>query len=647
MEALAAPDERLLTVLRDRLGVTDITDGCSPQGQCGCCTVWVDGLPRVACATPARRVAGREVTTPAALPGDLAASLGGAFAACGASQCGFCSPGIVMRLAWLLRRTTEPGEVDIDRALAAHICRCTGWEQIRQATRRAGDALAGRMAADPLPDEPLALGARAYVDDRRPAGGRAASPILAPGPGRLRQPLAAPPGFDLVALAEEADHDGVVLGLLVGPDRPAVRAALETFPLNWEAAPGPPPPPELFLSPAHPAFLEPESVVVDGDRVIIACERPAGVDWAEVESVPDGGSFGGKRFPWLEDLALQAAPQLQSAFTITLTREESIRCGPSRHGAWGHVELEGDLLTGEVTFIAGGRSLCPSDVVEMARWCLPGPYRLRSEVEVGLETTWGPPSGWMRGEGSLAPVALREAAIGPGLDRRLELLEPGSSAHRVLRELAAWLQGEEPAGVAAHVGRLPEMAGAWARWEGDVLVHPFCSSPDLAVPQRGTGELGPCPRGGGWPLVLVSWADGCEPGGAGPAVAAAALSEPGAPGTVAQLRVVVDAGRLLDPVMAEGHARGGAHMGVGAALSEQVVRDGGVTSSITIRSLGVIPAAATPPIEVRFIRTSGPARAGIAEAAVAPVAAAVMMAAGARHMPALDTVAGRRVRRQR
>src|SRR5439155_5872446 len=158
------------------------------------CTVWVDGAPRVACATPASRVHGRVVTTPSGLPGAVDDALGGAFDACGGSQCGFCSPGIVMRLASLLSRQSQPDAPTIDRALAAHICRCTGWEQIRRATLRAGRVLRGEIPPDPRPEEPLAPGARAYVDDLRPDGAWHAVPVLAPGPGRLRQPLVAPVG---------------------------------------------------------------------------------------------------------------------------------------------------------------------------------------------------------------------------------------------------------------------------------------------------------------------------------------------------------------------------------------------------------------------------------------------------------------------
>src|SRR5262245_34715566 len=122
--AVEVPDDgaTLLTVLRDRLGIRSVKDGCSPQGQCGCCTVLVDGQPRVACVTPARRVAGRAVTTVDGL--EAGARWADAFCATGASQCGFCTPGIVVRLA---AEAAKPAGADPGRALLAHLCRCTGW----------------------------------------------------------------------------------------------------------------------------------------------------------------------------------------------------------------------------------------------------------------------------------------------------------------------------------------------------------------------------------------------------------------------------------------------------------------------------------------------------------------------------------------
>ena len=112
----------LLTALRDHLRIPSVKDGCAPQGQCGCCTVWVDGEPRVSCVTPVQRVDGRVVTTVEGLDVDVRQAWGEAMCATGGSQCGFCTPGIIMRL--------EAG-----KDLLAHMCRCTGWQTIHEAVR--------------------------------------------------------------------------------------------------------------------------------------------------------------------------------------------------------------------------------------------------------------------------------------------------------------------------------------------------------------------------------------------------------------------------------------------------------------------------------------------------------------------------------
>ncbi|MST34980.1 2Fe-2S iron-sulfur cluster binding domain-containing protein, partial [Acidimicrobiaceae bacterium USS-CC1] len=121
----------LLEALRDELGVRSPKDGCSPQGQCGCCTVLVDGQPRVACVTAVRRVAGRSIVTADGLAPEVVEPLAHAVLAAGGSQCGFCTPGILCRLAALGPR---PEPAAVDRALLAHLCRCTGWQGIRETT---------------------------------------------------------------------------------------------------------------------------------------------------------------------------------------------------------------------------------------------------------------------------------------------------------------------------------------------------------------------------------------------------------------------------------------------------------------------------------------------------------------------------------
>ncbi len=137
----------LLEALRYGLGMTGSKQGCD-KGDCGACTVLVDGQPVLACITPILEAEGRDVTTVEGLasPPDGAHPLQVAFGECGAAQCGFCTPGILMSAAALLERTREPGRHEIREALAGNLCRCTGYTKILDAVERAAELMRERVA---------------------------------------------------------------------------------------------------------------------------------------------------------------------------------------------------------------------------------------------------------------------------------------------------------------------------------------------------------------------------------------------------------------------------------------------------------------------------------------------------------------------
>ncbi|HEY5440844.1 MAG TPA: 2Fe-2S iron-sulfur cluster-binding protein, partial [Gemmatimonadaceae bacterium] len=101
-------DETLLESLRERCGITSLKDGCSPQGQCGCCLALIDGNPKVTCATPAAAADGKEILTLEGLPAAERTLIGNAFAAATGLQCGFCIPGIALRAHHLTARNPRP-----------------------------------------------------------------------------------------------------------------------------------------------------------------------------------------------------------------------------------------------------------------------------------------------------------------------------------------------------------------------------------------------------------------------------------------------------------------------------------------------------------------------------------------------------------
>ena len=137
-EQLQVPSNMtLLHALRDKLGFTGTKNGCE-AGECGACTVLVDGEPMNSCLVLAVELNGREITTVEGLAenGKLT-PLQQAFADLNAVQCGYCTPGMLMSATALLRRNPHPSEVDIQEALVGNLCRCTGYQRIIDAVLKA------------------------------------------------------------------------------------------------------------------------------------------------------------------------------------------------------------------------------------------------------------------------------------------------------------------------------------------------------------------------------------------------------------------------------------------------------------------------------------------------------------------------------
>ncbi len=170
--------DHLLAALRDELRITSPKDGCSPSGQCGCCTVLIDGKARISCQTSLEKAAGAEITTLEGVDEAERQRMADTFAAHGALQCGFCTPGIVMRTVALLDRDKETTRDDAARHLGAHLCRCTGYVKILDAVESlaAGETpvaiteggVGGRGVK--YEGQELSLGDRGFIDDMEPEG---------------------------------------------------------------------------------------------------------------------------------------------------------------------------------------------------------------------------------------------------------------------------------------------------------------------------------------------------------------------------------------------------------------------------------------------------------------------------------------------
>ncbi|WGW11391.1 (2Fe-2S)-binding protein [Saxibacter everestensis] len=133
--------ESLLYLLRERVGLPGSKNACE-QGECGSCTVYLDGDAVCSCLVAAGQAQGREVTTVEGIADEAGLHpVQQAFIAAGAVQCGFCTPGLIVATHDLLERSPEPSELEIREALAGNLCRCTGYAKILDAVRQAGNQL--------------------------------------------------------------------------------------------------------------------------------------------------------------------------------------------------------------------------------------------------------------------------------------------------------------------------------------------------------------------------------------------------------------------------------------------------------------------------------------------------------------------------
>lgn len=297
----------LLDVLRDIVGVRSVKDGCSPQGQCGCCTVLVDGQPRVSCVTPVRRVRGREITTVDGLPADVSAQWGQAFATTGGSQCGFCTPGIICRYEGLRAKGAAHDDRDAaEQALLAHLCRCTGWQPVVDAWVAFGDAtstvsegaaqraeLEGGVAQSVGAE--VALGRGGFADDSAPLGALVAVPVSE---------------GDGWAVADTRAEALRLAGKVQGRRTTAEFALPISLPEGRFDA-------TLQTSWVDPGYLETDAAwcAPDGEPT---------------SPLANGGAFGGKAESEVAEVARRLANEHGRPVRVLYSREDAVQRGPKR-----------------------------------------------------------------------------------------------------------------------------------------------------------------------------------------------------------------------------------------------------------------------------------------------------------------------------
>lgn len=266
----AESHEHLLGALRDELGVMSPKDGCSPSGQCGCCTVLVNGKARVSCQMPMEKVEGSEILTLEGFDAAERERMADTFAAHGALQCGFCTPGIMVRT----KAMVDKKGADLTRSgaaalLGAHLCRCTGYTKILDAVEAlaAGEtpvAIAPKGVGSrgvKYEATKLSLGDRPFIDDMMPDGllhaavhltDHARADILAIDataaeavegvvrvltgadiPGELRAGIIHKDWPIFIPVGGRTSYMGDVLALVVAADRPTARRAAELVQVSY------------------------------------------------------------------------------------------------------------------------------------------------------------------------------------------------------------------------------------------------------------------------------------------------------------------------------------------------------------------------------------------------------------------------------
>ena len=382
----------LLDALRGPLGNRSVNDGCSPQGQCGCCTVLVDGQPRVSCVTPLRRVAGRSVTTLDGLPAGDADRWAEAFCATGGSQCGFCTPGIILRFAGLEDSTSDGTPPDRDRAaraLHAHLCRCTGWQTVLDAW----EVAVGIRTPDRDPSaEPVdrdASARRATLEGRSP---QTVGPEVALGRGGFAADTA--PADALIAVPGDGPVDDpgnwVVSDTLAGARRAAGK--VQGRRTTADVVPPLETPAGYWAGVLRTAWVEPAPLETDAVWCV-----PGG---EPVGPLANGGAFGAKVESLLPAIARSLADTHGRPVLVSPSREDTVRSGPKRPP------------------VAGGASADGSGILRVVR--TPGIVEAVAAVAPGLDVVEvdvaGPPTtasaraaGWaeavvlLTGAGALTP----------------------------------------------------------------------------------------------------------------------------------------------------------------------------------------------------------------------------------------------------
>lgn len=696
----AEPRTSVLDVLRDpgegRAPVLTMKAGCSPQGMCGCCMALVDGKPRLTCTLPIKSVAGKSVTTLESVDSAVRDALAAAFAAEGGAQCGYCTPGIALSASVLLApgpsQNLSPTDDDIHRALAPHLCRCTGYTGILDSVRLAAASLRGECTL-PACDRPeareLVLGERPFIDDLVRPDAVYAVLVWAPGPwGRVE--VAEADG--VIALRSTVEHASQPVAVAWGETLAGARAVARSAVVAFEATepevatvaapmlsaptgPGVHLQATVSIAASDPAYLEPEAVLVvpgfeAGSLTLYTASQWPAAELAAVRAalpgiavrsqvLPSGGSYGGKTSVVPAIAACQVALRTGRPVRLSLDLEEGMRLHPRRSGGAATASVTGTpagqvsavrlspqpgvaAVYGSCTYtitpvrgVRGEGVVLGALAVERA---LDGFARATSQDAFGLRQRAAKPEGvalldaladiWAARAAGGQGVALASGGTGFGRPRVCVTVTSGSEIE-VMCNVPELGQGRD----AALVRILARESGLPVDVYTVVWGDPDATGDDAWGPVEAAAvQAGQALRRVGGRLedaVGVTVVGESEEAPAGTAGVVVRLAEGGA---IADIHVAVLCGVDQDPLDVRRVAEGAAHMGVGVALSEEVAdveSEHGPMPETRFRMLGVLKSKVSPKIFARVVLSGTGEAWDCADAVVAATAAAVASAVSA------------------
>lgn len=685
VEVAVDPKASVLDVLRGTLGVLTMKAGCSPQGLCGCCTALVDGKARLTCTLPVKSLAGKAVTTLESVDPAVRDALAKAFAAEGGAQCGYCTPGIALSASTLLSpgpaQNLNPTDDELHRALAPHLCRCTGYTGILDSVRLAASALRGEVSLVDS-DRPEAreqiLGERPFVDDLVRPGMIHAVLVWAPGPAGA---VAIAEGEGIRALTTEVSAADQPVALVWGASEAEAKARAKALVIGFEprefgsgglaptdavtpTGPGTHVSAQVRAAPTDPVYLEPEAVLVvptcDGQSFTLytASQSPAaelaavrGVSGVAVLSrtLPSGGSYGGKTNVLPAVLATELAMQTGQPVRLSLDLEQGMRLHGRRPGGdataavsgdgrirriVGHgdtpyaCEIEGSTLDRSAVQVRGAGVVLATLAVEravdgFARATRQDPFLLRAGSATAAAQALLDVLRTTWQEDGHRGVGLARGGTGFGEVRVIAQIASGSeiTLHCNVAELG---QGRDAALVrivALSSGLDP--AVFTVPWGDPDVTGPDAWGPVEAAARRCGAAL----RAVGGPLGdhvgerIVGEAAPAEVG------TAAAVVRLGPEGELVAVYIAVPCGEDQDPLDVRRVAEGSAHMGVGVALSEEVATMPGGLPETRFRMLGVLKSKLSPKILAKVVVGGPPVDS--ADAAMAATVAAIVNAVAA------------------